>query len=159
MISFLALMKLGKILFYGTMLPIYSLAALKRITSKKYLPHLLSTQKSSQDHQEKKVILLPKRCIHSLIKKGRSISLKPELTAPVIRAYLENGGSDQTLTKLYYQDACYRYDRPQKGRYRQFHQFGVEALGIQDPLLDIEIIALLMQIYNELGISKNNPSH
>lgn len=88
-----------------------------------------------------------------LDKKGRSISLKPELTAPIIRAYLENAEMNQKMYKLFYLDSCYRYDRPQKGRYRQFRQFGIEVLGKKDPLIDIEVIAMFLQIYKNLGIT------
>lgn len=87
-----------------------------------------------------------------LDKKGRSISLKPELTAPVIRSYIENSGFEKKLTKLFYLDSCYRYDRPQKGRYRQFRQFGVEILGQKNPLIDVETIAMLSAIYENIGI-------
>jgi histidyl-tRNA synthetase len=70
-----------------------------------------------------------------------SLTLKPELTAPVMRAYLEHnldrGGA---LTKLYYIDALFRQERPQKGRLRQFHQFGAEAVGSPHPEQDVEII-------------------
>lgn len=89
-----------------------------------------------------------------LDKKGRSLTLRPELTAPVIRAYLENGGMSKPLSKLFYKGPCFRYDRPQKGRYRQFHQFGVEVIGKKDPLIDVEIIAMLLQLFKLLNISK-----
>lgn len=89
-----------------------------------------------------------------LDKKGRSLSLRPELTAPVIRAYLENGGQNEKLTKLFYKGPCFRYDRAQKGRYRQFHQFGVEVIGKKDPLIDVEIITMLSHLFKLLHIEK-----
>lgn len=82
-----------------------------------------------------------------------SLTLKPELTAPVMRAYLEHnldrGGA---LTKLYYIDALFRQERPQKGRLRQFHQFGAEAIGSPYPEQDVEIIALAFRLMEELGV-------
>ena len=87
-----------------------------------------------------------------LDKKGRSLSLRPELTAPVIRAYLENNGQKEPLSKLYYQGPCFRYNRAQKGRYRQFQQFGIEVLGAKNPLIDIEVIAMLCHLYELLNL-------
>jgi histidyl-tRNA synthetase len=89
-----------------------------------------------------------------LDKKGRSLSLRPELTAPAIRAYLENGGMEKKVSKLFYKGACYRYDRPQKGRYRQFYQFGIEVIGEKDPLIDVEVIGMLKHIFDLLGLKK-----
>jgi len=79
--------------------------------------------------------------------------LRPELTAPVVRSYVENhldqrGGSQ----KLYYIGPMFRAERPQKGRQRQFHQFGVEVLGSDDAVADVEVISFMIQIYNKLGI-------
>lgn len=79
--------------------------------------------------------------------------LRPELTAPVVRSYVENhldqrGGSQ----KLYYIGPMFRAERPQKGRQRQFHQFGVEVIGSNDPVADVEVIAFMIHIYNKLGI-------
>ena len=79
--------------------------------------------------------------------------LRPEVTAPVIRAYLQHrldqrGG----VQKLYYIGPCFRAERPQKGRYRQFHQFGGEAIGSDDARADAEVIALMMAVYQALGI-------
>ena len=71
---------------------------------------------------------------------GRSITLRPENTAAVVRSYLEHKMyADNALTKLFYIGSMFRYDRPQAGRYREFHQFGVEALGVQDAAVDAEI--------------------
>ena len=81
-------------------------------------------------------------------KKGRSLTLRPENTAPVMRAYLENGlHRTGGLTRFYYIGPMFRYDRPQAGRYRQFHQIGVEAIGSQNPAVDAEVI----EIYSTLG--------
>ncbi|MBN2732643.1 MAG: histidine--tRNA ligase [Balneolaceae bacterium] len=80
--------------------------------------------------------------------------LRPECTAPVVRAFVEHhldqrGGSQ----KLYYIGPMFRAERPQKGRQRQFHQFGAEILGADDPIADVDMIALMMSIYNRIGIS------
>lgn len=86
---------------------------------------------------------------------GRSVTLKPEGTAPVVRAYVENNLAAQGgLSKLYYITPIFRYERPQAGRYRQAHQLGVEAIGSQHPALDAEVIALAMHFYRHLGISR-----
>ena len=84
---------------------------------------------------------------------GENLTLKPELTAPVSRSYIQhNLGSQQPLIKLYYIDALFRRERPQKGRYRQFHQFGVEAFGSEHPEIDSEIIAIAVTLFNQIGI-------
>ncbi|NBB75813.1 MAG: histidine--tRNA ligase [Bacteroidetes bacterium] len=79
--------------------------------------------------------------------------LRPELTAPVVRSYVENhldqrGGSQ----KLYYIGPMFRAERPQKGRQRQFHQFGVEVIGSDDAVADVEVIAFMIHIYHKIGI-------
>jgi histidyl-tRNA synthetase len=88
-----------------------------------------------------------------LDKGGRSISLRPEGTAGVVRAYLENKlYGEPDVSKLYYLGPMFRYEQPQAGRYRQLHQFGVEAFGSEDPGLDAEVISLGYSFYAELGI-------
>lgn len=83
----------------------------------------------------------------------RSITLKPEGTAGVIRAFIENKMyADAQPTKLFYIIPCFRYERPQSGRQRQFHQFGVEAIGSDTPSSDAEAIELAMQYLNEVGL-------
>lgn len=84
----------------------------------------------------------------------RSITLRPENTASVVRAYLQNklyanGG----LVKLFYIGSMFRYDRPQAGRFREFHQFGVEALGEKNPAVDAEIILLAWEFLKSLGLN------
>ena len=84
---------------------------------------------------------------------GENLTLKPELTAPVARAYIQhNLGRIRPINKLYYIDALFRRERPQKGRYRQFHQFGVEAFGSEHPEIDAEVIALAISLFNSLGL-------
>jgi histidyl-tRNA synthetase len=84
---------------------------------------------------------------------GNSMTLRPEGTAPVCRAYLEHGLYNQPQpVKLYYFFSIYRYERPQKGRYREHRQFGCEALGDGDPALDAEIIDLAWQLLQSLGL-------
>lgn len=85
---------------------------------------------------------------------GRSLTLRPEGTAAVVRSYVENkmyGWPNQPV-KLYYLGPMFRYERPQQGRFRQFVQFGVEALGSNDPAIDAEVIALAMDIYASVGL-------
>lgn len=83
----------------------------------------------------------------------RSLTLRPEGTAPTVRSFVENKlYSGPQPTKLYYIGPMFRYDRPQAGRYRQFHQFGVEVFGSKDPRIDAEVIAMAMDIYNRLGL-------
>ncbi|CAG7655176.1 histidine--tRNA ligase [Paenibacillus allorhizosphaerae] len=90
-----------------------------------------------------------------LDKADRSISLRPEGTAGVVRAYLENKlYGEPDVNKLYYIGPMFRYEQPQAGRYRQFHQFGVEAFGSQDPSIDAEVIALGYTFYKELGLKE-----
>lgn len=86
-------------------------------------------------------------------KGNRSITLRPEGTAGIARAYVENKlYSNPDVTKLYYIGPMFRYEQPQAGRYRQLHQFGVEAFGSDDPSLDAEIIALGYRFYQDAGI-------
>ena len=87
---------------------------------------------------------------------GRNLTLRPEGTAAVVRSYAENkmyGNANQPV-KLYYIGPMFRYERPQAGRYRQFVQFGIEALGSNDPAIDAEVISIAMEIYRELGLKK-----
>lgn len=83
----------------------------------------------------------------------RSITLRPENTASAVRAYLQNKlYGDGNLTKLFYIGSMFRYDRPQAGRMREFHQFGVEALGEENPAVDAEVIMLAISLLKELGL-------
>jgi histidyl-tRNA synthetase len=87
---------------------------------------------------------------------GRSMTLRPEGTAPVVRSFVENkmyGNPNQPI-KLYYIGPMFRYERPQAGRFRQFVQFGVEAIGSNDPAIDAEVIAMAMELYRSLGLKK-----
>src|SRR5580693_1053235 len=86
---------------------------------------------------------------------GEEVTLRPENTAGVVRAVLSNGLTQSTPLKFFYSGPMFRYERPQKGRFRQFHQIGVELLGVAQPQADIEVIALGQRILNELGIAKN----
>jgi histidyl-tRNA synthetase len=81
------------------------------------------------------------------------VTLRPENTAGVVRAVLSNGLTQSTPLKFFYSGPMFRYERPQKGRFRQFHQIGVELLGVAQPLADIEIIALGHRILKALGIA------
>lgn len=87
-------------------------------------------------------------------KGGRSITLRPEGTASVIRSFLENKIYGQAQpTKYYYIGPMFRYERPQSGRFRQFHQLGVEAVASNDPALDAEIISLGIRLLEDFGLS------
>ena len=83
---------------------------------------------------------------------GDSITLRPENTAGVARALLSNGLLDAMPLRLHYAGAMFRHERPQKGRYRQFHQTGVELFGVAEPLGDVEVIALARDVLDELGL-------
>ncbi|WP_108669483.1 histidine--tRNA ligase [Peribacillus acanthi] len=85
---------------------------------------------------------------------GRDITLRPEGTAPVVRSFIENkmfGWATQPV-KLFYFGPMFRYERPQAGRFRQFVQFGVEAIGSADPAIDAEVLALAMGMYKGMGL-------
>ncbi len=84
---------------------------------------------------------------------GREITLKPEGTAPVVRAFIENKlYADAQPTKLFYNTPCFRYERPQAGRFRAFHQFGVEVFGAVNPSVDAEVISIAMTFFKKLGL-------
>ncbi len=86
---------------------------------------------------------------------GKELTLCPELTAPVIRAYIENNmGAVTPISRLYYIDSLFRQERPQKGRLRQFHQFGAEAIGSPYPEQDVEIIALAFELCVSFAVGK-----
>ncbi|GIO69119.1 histidine--tRNA ligase [Paenibacillus sp. JTLBN-2024] len=86
-------------------------------------------------------------------KGDRSMTLRPEGTAGVVRSYVENKlYGEPDVSKLYYIGPMFRYERPQAGRYRQFHQFGVEAFGAIDPAIDAEVVSLGYQFCKELGL-------
>ena len=84
---------------------------------------------------------------------GRSITLKPEGTSPAVRAFIESNLYAETQpTKIFYDTACYRYEKPQAGRLREFHQFGIENFGTPSMMADAEIIALGYDFLNRMGI-------
>ena len=85
-------------------------------------------------------------------KGGRRIALRPEGTAPVVRAYVEHRPTPPW--KVWYLTPKFRYERPQAGRYRQHHEVGAEALGTEDPDLDVEVVALAWFFYQDLGLAR-----
>lgn len=85
-------------------------------------------------------------------KGGRRIALRPEQTASVCRAFVEHRPT--TPWKVWYAGPNFRYEKPQQGRYRQFDQVGIEALGVDDPMLDAEVISLASNFYQELGLQQ-----
>lgn len=91
--------------------------------------------------------------IFAFTKGDSNYVLRPELTAPVVRAFVEHNLAQRGGTqKLFYIGPMFRAERPQKGRQRQFHQFGVEIIGSANPIADVECIAFMMQIYQRIGI-------
>ncbi|MEG0275425.1 MAG: histidine--tRNA ligase [Coprobacillus sp.] len=93
-------------------------------------------------------------------KKGRSISLRPEGTAGIARAYVEHKlyALPEKLQKMYYMGPMFRYERPQSGRQRQFHQFGVEMIGLESPYVDVECMVMAVTVVEALGL-KNVKLH
>jgi histidyl-tRNA synthetase len=83
---------------------------------------------------------------------GENVTLRPENTAGVVRAVLSNALTQSTPLKFFYSGPMFRYERPQKGRFRQFHQIGIELIGVAQPQADIEVIACGARILAELGI-------
>lgn len=91
--------------------------------------------------------------IYNFRDKGdREVALRPELTAPVVRMYVEALQRSPKPLKFYYFDNCFRYERPQKGRFREFFQFGIEIIGSSRPEADAEVIALAVEMLNSVGI-------
>ena len=86
-------------------------------------------------------------------KGGESLTLRPEGTAGVVRAFVSNGMQQNLPVKFYYHGPMFRYERPQKGRQRQFTQFGVELLGVETPQADIEVISMAYEFLEKLGLS------
>jgi histidyl-tRNA synthetase len=86
-------------------------------------------------------------------KSGNSLSLRPEGTAPVMRSFIEHKlHARDPVAKLYYMGPMFRYERPQKGRYRQFHQIGAEVIGIEDPKIDAQVLTMLSHYFETVGI-------
>ncbi len=90
---------------------------------------------------------------------GDSITLRPEGTAGVVRAFIQNGLSQSGPFKVFYEGPMFRYERPQKGRQRQFHQFGIEALGVVHPHMDVDILAMAYDILTALGVADGVALH
>ena len=86
-------------------------------------------------------------------KGGESLTLRPEGTAGVVRAFVSNGMQQNLPVKFYYHGPMFRYERPQKGRQRQFTQFGVELLGVETPQADIEVISMAYEFLEKLGLN------
>lgn len=86
-------------------------------------------------------------------KGGRSITLRPELTASTARSLIENKlYAENSVKKFYYIGSCFRYERPQSGRYREFNQFGIEAFGAKNPKLDAEVISVGVRFLYNIGL-------
>ena len=92
--------------------------------------------------------------MYTFVQKDRSLTLRPENTAGVVRAFIENGMFKlPTPLKLWYKGPMFRYERPQAGRQRQFHQLGAEIFGIKEPIADAEAIKTALWYLNELNIA------
>lgn len=92
--------------------------------------------------------------MYTFEKSERSITLRPENTAGVVRSFIENGMHKKPVpVKLWYHGPMFRYERPQAGRQRQFHQVGVEMFGIKEPMADVEVISLAVQFLKSLGLN------
>ena len=94
--------------------------------------------------------------MYSFVDKGENrVTMRPEGTAGVMRAFIEHKlHAVDTVTKLYYMGPMFRYERPQKGRYRQFHQIGAEVTGVTNPMLDAQLLTMLCQFFAELGLTE-----
>jgi histidyl-tRNA synthetase len=94
--------------------------------------------------------------MYSFIDKGEnSVTLRPEGTAGVMRAFIEHKlYAQDPVAKLYYLGPMFRYERPQKGRYRQFHQIGAEITGVHDPLADAQVLNMLVQFFRDIGLDE-----
>jgi histidyl-tRNA synthetase len=94
--------------------------------------------------------------MYSFIDKGgNAVTLRPEGTAGVMRAFIEHKlYAQDPVAKLYYLGPMFRYERPQKGRYRQFHQIGAEITGVHDPLVDAQVLNMLVQFFREIGLDE-----
>ena len=88
-------------------------------------------------------------------KSGRNITLRPEGTAPIVRSYIENGFYKKSpFVKFYYIGQMFRAEKPQRGRYREFNQIGVEAIGSPSPAVDAELIEMLVSLFKNLGLTR-----
>ena len=88
-------------------------------------------------------------------KGGNAVTMRPEGTAGVIRSYIEHKlHAADSVAKLYYMGQMFRYERPQKGRYRQFHQIGAEVAGVSDPKIDAQVLTMLCHYFSELGLDE-----
>jgi len=94
--------------------------------------------------------------MYSFVDKGDNrVTMRPEGTAGVIRAFIEHKlHSIDNIAKLYYMGPMFRYERPQKGRYRQFHQIGVELTGVADPMVDAQVLTMLCHFFAEIGLTE-----
>lgn len=103
--------------------------------------------------------IVEKEMYSFLDRKGESLTLRPEATASVLRAYIEhNLYKEEPIKKLYSIGPMFRYERPQKGRYRQFYQINAEVLGVEDPKIDVELMVMLLHLLKRLGVRRTDLS-
>jgi histidyl-tRNA synthetase len=93
--------------------------------------------------------------MYTFERSGESLTLRPEGTAGVARAFISGGLSQSLPLKLFYRGPMFRYERPQKGRQRQFNQVGIEFLGVDSPLADVEVLSMAWRFLNELGLGEH----
>lgn len=93
--------------------------------------------------------------MYTFERSGESLTLRPEGTAGVARAFISGGLAQSLPLKLFYRGPMFRYERPQKGRLRQFHQVGIEFLGVESPLADVEVLGLAWRFLTELGLGQH----
>ncbi len=97
--------------------------------------------------------IVTKQMFNFPIAREQQVTLRPENTAPVVRAYVEHGvDNEPSITKWYYMGPMFRYEQPQKGRYRQFSQWGIEVLGTENPAVDAEVIEVLVRFLEAVGL-------
>jgi histidyl-tRNA synthetase len=97
--------------------------------------------------------IVEKQMYSFLDRHGESLTLRPEGTAPIVRAYIEHKMHAAPVMRLFYRGPMFRYERPQKGRYRQFYQIGAEVLGEKSPKIDAEAMEMLSAFFSNLGIA------
>ena len=95
----------------------------------------------------------PRKCTRFEDRGGESLTLRPEFTAGIARAYLTDGWQQYAPLKVATHGPLFRYERPQKGRYRQFHQLDAEIIGAAEPQADVELLVMADQLLKELGIA------
>ena len=119
---------------------------------RKFGCHFLSVQNFSSAQSVKIQISSKRKCIPSSTNEEIALTLRPEATASCVRACIQHRLINRSKARLWYMGPMFRYEKPQKGRYRQFHQFGIEAFGWTTPDIDAEIILVAHALWQQLNI-------